>query len=263
MGRTAIPASQIDHAQTALQEHITVLHKTAEWLKENNYPSISILFFILCMEEISKSYMMAECKGNNRDVTRGDMKTLYSHKNKLEAFLQNTGDASNKLKHAESGSSDTLDYVRIAATLESMKERAVYFEHRGGNAVTLGGILGSRVSSVASLLQNAVMQGISAMNAHIGSKPASDTRQTLDQNGDDFHTILDKVMDCSQALLTGTSLDPATVIPKGDFDTLLQSLANHIGDLDEVAAMLHNSEHLYSRAKVRIDDQVSPTPQLY
>ena len=244
MERVVIPVSQIDHAQKALNDHIMVLHRDAKWLKRHDYPATSIFFFILCMEEIAKSYVIAECKGDDRDVTKKDMQRLYSHPDKIKIFLEKTSGVLDELMHPKTLPATMMDYGQISKKLDYTKQRAVYYEYNDGNAATLESIWGSDVSHVALLLQKATKQGICAINAHLELKPVSNMTQMISQDTDDFHTILDQVMDYAQALQVGNAPDADIAIPKEVFDTVLPSLENHIGDLDEVAAKLHASQHL-------------------
>ena len=254
MERVVIPLDQIVPAQKALQEHVKVLYNDAKWLKKHvevlyedgkrlenhDFYSISVLFFILCMEEIAKFYVMAKCKSDNRDVTVGDMQPLYDHKTKIEMFLQNTDDS---FRSTETLSATALDYAHIATTLNSIKKRAVYFEHKNSHAVTLESILGSKqVSNIAFLLHKALSHGISTMQAHFDSKSVSNNTQTFAQNGADFRRILVRVMTIAQALQTDNALDTDTAIPKEDFDIALESLEDHIAVLDKIAALLHNDQ---------------------
>ena len=244
MERVVIPVGQIANAQKALQEHVKVLYKDAKWLKKHDCPSISILFFILCMEEIAKFYVMDECKGENRDVTKKDMKPLYGHKGKLQIFLQNTSGLRDGLKRAESLPSDVLDYGQIAEKLESMKERAVYFEHKNGFTITLESILGPKqVSNIAVLLQTALTQGISVMNMHLNSKPVLNKKQLFAQTEVKFQYVLRRVMANAQSLQVGNVLETDIAIPKEDFDIALNSLEDHIDVLSTIAITLHKKKH--------------------
>ena len=242
--RVVIPIDQIAPAQKALQEHVRVLYKDAKWLKRRHFYPISILFFILCMEEIAKFYVIDKCKSDNRDVTKNDMALIYSHKVKLETFLKNTGGGLAGLKHAKSMSSDTMDYEPIAKTLMSMKERAMYFEYKNGRVGTLESILNAKqVSNIVNLLQKALLRGRSVMDAHLDSKPVLNKKQEPVLVEDDFQQILARVMANAQALQIDNAPNTGIVIPKEDFGLVLPGLEEHIGALDEVAAKLHDSKH--------------------
>ena len=240
-----IPAAQVDAAMSDLREHIRMIHGSSTWLYCEGKHSAAAYFAILCMEEMSKHHKLGLRKREDKAVTVEDMRSAYSHRKKIFSFLCKMGGTSGTVGQCLGHKSQcSPNYSLAAAKLNFMKQLAVYHELVQGGVITLEGVLGrDNLFKVSTHLQHIACQGVAAMDEEAGIWKGTREIQEPACPGRGIDGALAKVMELACNVPTGNPLMDGVVLGRQSLDSVLKSLEWHIGELDILAVMLHNSWH--------------------
>jgi len=230
----------------ALRGHIESIHGSAKWLLENGHHAASTYFSILCMEEVSKHLVMSGCKLGGRGVTRDDLGAVGTHEKKIARFLEFAMPPARRAGEAPGGG--LPDPASVVRALARVKELAVYFEFRGGVAITLEGLLGSGATVRAAGL----LESVAAQGALAALRPQADPGAAGPDPQEGARAGVAEAIAIVGGLKWGAPGVSGASIPHDQLDAALSGLYDHLAVLCRIAHGLLAGGHVAASVLVGV-----------
>ncbi|MDD9810079.1 MAG: AbiV family abortive infection protein [Thaumarchaeota archaeon] len=237
-GEAVIPLGETDGALDGLLAHIRMTQKASKWLDRGEHLAVSVYFSILCLEEIAKYCVIADCKSEGRGVFREDMGSIGTHEERIRVFWERVAAGSGT--RPDPGASAGRN---VATALSGAKEAAVYFGFARGAADTLEGRLGAHgLAEMSGLLKSLAAQGIQAMRLRADARKSTRHAGLLDLQAS-MRADMSRIMEIAVAPERTAHQKDDVVIPLDHLDLALESLEDHIAVLDRTAHRLYKKRH--------------------